>query len=207
MRSKYARCYPSCGLYVAGLFGIREPECAERPPAIPVNVLTFHNNNGRLGLNSQETTLTPANVNPTTFGKVGFLATDGQVYGQPLFVSNVTVNGSIHNVVYVVTEHDTVFAFDADTGAKLWRTAALPPGETPGNDPNCGLVKPEIGITSTPIDRPDDGGAWVDLSGHLVAGLEQGMASAAACSRPCDGLRVPRRSGGVHRHVPRNRGW
>src|SRR6185312_4721006 len=70
---------------------------------------------------------------------------------QPLFVSNVTVNGSIHNVLYVVTEHDTVYAFDADSGAKLWRTVVLPPGETPGNDPNCGLVKPEIGITSTPI--------------------------------------------------------
>src|SRR6185312_4538659 len=120
-------------------------------PPVPVIVLTFHNNNGRLGLNALETTLTPANVSPATFGKVGFLATDGQVYGQPLFVSNVTVNGSIHNVLYVVTEHDTVYAFDADSGAKLWRTVVLPPGETPGNDPNCGLVKPEIGITSTPI--------------------------------------------------------
>ena len=98
-------------------------------PTTPVNVLTFHNNNRRLGLNSQETTFTPANVNPTTFGKVGFLPTDGQVYAQPLFVSNVTVNGTIHNVVYVVTQHDRVYAFDADTGAKLWKTSALLPGE------------------------------------------------------------------------------
>ena len=126
---------------------------AQTPPVslTPLNVLTFHNNNQRLGLNSLETTLTPANVNPATFGKVNFLPTDGQVYAEPLYVSNVFINGTFHNVVYVVTEHDSVYAFDADNGTQLWRTPALVANEVPSTDPNCGLVKPEIGITSTPV--------------------------------------------------------
>ncbi len=129
---------------------------AQAPPVplTPLNVLTFHNNNQRTGLNAQETTLTPANVNSATFGKVNFLATDGQVYAEPLFVSSLPVNGTVHNVLYVVTENDSVYAFDADTGAQLWRTSALAANEVPSMDPNCGLVSPIIGITGTPvIDR------------------------------------------------------
>ncbi len=96
---------------------------AQAPPATltPLNVLTFHNNNQRTGLNAQETTLTPANVSSATFGKVNFLATDDQVYAEPLYVSSLPFNCTIHNVLYVVTENDTVYAFDADTGTQLWR--------------------------------------------------------------------------------------
>lgn len=120
-------------------------------PSTPIYVLTFHNNNQRTGLNSLESTLTPANVNPTLFGKVGFLQTDGQVYASPLFVSNVQINGTIHDVVYVATEHGSVYAFDADSGAQLWKSTTLLANEVPKGDPNCGLVAPEIGITGTPV--------------------------------------------------------
>ena len=111
--------------------------CADAPAllsayaASPVNVLTYHNDNGRTGLMPQETILTPANVNSATFGKVNFLTTDGKVDGEPLYASNVVINGVVHNVVYVVTEHDSIYAFDADTGAQLWKTTALLQGETP----------------------------------------------------------------------------
>jgi outer membrane protein assembly factor BamB len=126
---------------------------AQTPPisVTPVNVITYHNNNQRLGLNGLETTLTVDNVNPATFGKVNFLQTDGQVYAEPLYVSNVAINSSIHNVVYVVTEHDSVYAFDADNGDTLWKSTVLLPNEVPSTNATCGLVSPEIGITSTPI--------------------------------------------------------
>ncbi len=94
-------------------------------PASPINVLTYHNDNGRTGLMPLETILALANVNSATFGKVNFLAADGKVDGQPLYASNVVINSAVHNVLYVVTEHDSIYAFDADTGAQLWKTTAL----------------------------------------------------------------------------------
>jgi hypothetical protein len=126
---------------------------AQKPPvpATPLNVLTFHNNNQRTGLNALERTLTPANVNAANFGKVNFLATDGQLYGEPLYVSGVSINGTTHRVVYVATEHDSVYAFDADQGTQLWKKTTLLSGEVSSSYPNCGLVSPEIGITSTPV--------------------------------------------------------
>jgi outer membrane protein assembly factor BamB len=132
---------------------------AQTPPVsvTPLNILTFHNTNQRLGLNALETTLTPANVNPATFGKVNFLSTDGIVYGEPLYVSNVPINGVIHNVVYVATENDSVYAFDADNGTQLWRVTALLPNEVPAKYLNCGLINP-IGITGTPVIDLTTGG-------------------------------------------------
>lgn len=118
------------------------------------DVVTYHNDIARTGQNLKETILTPANVNATTFGKVGFFTVDGKVDGQPLFVGSLAIAGGTHNVLYVVTEHDSVFAFDADTGAQLWKVSALGTGETPSNDLGCPQITPEIGITSTPvIDR------------------------------------------------------
>lgn len=124
--------------------------------ATPINVLTHHNDNGRTGLMQVETTLTPANVNSATFGKVNFLNADGKVEGQPLYVSNVNISGMIHNVLYVVTEHDSIYAFDADSGVQLWKKSALLQGESPVQAAvfNCTQIDPEIGITDTPvIDR------------------------------------------------------
>ncbi|MEW9582996.1 pyrrolo-quinoline quinone [Paraburkholderia sp. DGU8] len=118
------------------------------------DVLTYHNDIARTGQNLNETVLTPANVNTTTFGKVGFFAVDGKVDAQPLFVESLAIAGGTHNVLYVVTEHDSVYALDADSGTPLWQVSMLGAGETPSDDLGCGQITREIGITSTPvIDR------------------------------------------------------
>ncbi len=120
-----------------------------------VDVVTYQYDNTRGGSNLQETSLTPANVNSTTFGKLGFYSVDGLVDGQPLYLSQVSIPGNgTHNVLYVVTEHASVYAFDADTGMVLWQVSLLGSGETTSDNRGCGQVTPEIGITSTPvIDR------------------------------------------------------
>src|SRR5208282_5623943 len=101
--------------------------------------------------NLSETTLNPSNVNSTTFGKLFLLTTDGKVDAEPLFVPSLTINGAVHNVVFVVSENDTAYAFDADTGALLWQVTALLSGETASDDRNCSQVEPTIGITATPV--------------------------------------------------------
>ncbi len=118
------------------------------------DVTTWHYDLARDGLNPQETILTPANVNSTQFGKIGSFSTDGKVDAQPLFLANVVIGNVLHNILYVATEHASVYAFDADTGAQLWHTSVLASGETTSDDHGCGQITPEIGITSTPvIDR------------------------------------------------------
>jgi hypothetical protein len=118
------------------------------------DVTTYHYDAARDGLNAQETILTTSNVNSTGFGKIGFDTVDGLVDAQPLYLANVAVGTTLHNMLYVATEHDSVYAFDADTGAQVWRKSILPGGETPSDNRNCNQVTPEIGITSTPvIDR------------------------------------------------------
>jgi len=120
------------------------------------DVLTYHNNVNRTGLNSSETMLTQANVNSTTFGKLFTVTTDGLVDAQPLYLSKVPIpNKGTHNLLIVATEHDSVYAFDADTGAVAWHITTLKPGETTSDDRRCNQVTPEIGITATPvISRP-----------------------------------------------------
>jgi hypothetical protein len=119
-----------------------------------VDVVTYHYDNARSGANLQETTLTPANVTSAKFGKVGFYSVDGLVDGQPLYLSQLSIAGGTHNVLYVVTENDSVYAFDADSGTVLWHVSLLGTGEAASDDRGCSQVTPEIGITSTPvIDR------------------------------------------------------
>ncbi|APA85715.1 PQQ-binding-like beta-propeller repeat protein [Paraburkholderia sprentiae WSM5005] len=118
------------------------------------DVLTYHDDVARTGQDLGETTLTPANVTASTFGKVGFFSVDGKVDAQPLFVGSLAIAGGTHNVLYVATENDSVFAFDADSGAKLWQASTLGTGETPSDDLGCTQIVNVIGITSTPvIDR------------------------------------------------------
>lgn len=121
------------------------------PPPSTVNVLTYHNDPARSGQNLNETILTPANLNSSNFGKIGFLAVDGLVDGEPLYASGLTVSGVTHNVVFVVTENDSAYAFDADTFAELWKVSVLGANETASDDRGCGQVTPQIGITSTPV--------------------------------------------------------
>ncbi|HUJ33451.1 MAG TPA: hypothetical protein VLY23_19375 [Candidatus Acidoferrum sp.] len=115
------------------------------------SVLTYHNDNGRTGQNLNETILTTSNVNTTGFGKIGFLTVQGKVDAEPLYAPGLMLAGATHNVVFVVTEHDLVYAFDADTLAQLWQTTVLGSGETTSDDHGCSQISPEIGITSTPV--------------------------------------------------------
>jgi hypothetical protein len=118
------------------------------------DVTTYHYNVARDGLNAKETILTQANVNSAQFGKIGFDAVDGKVDAQPLYLANVAIGGQFRNVLYVATEHDSVYALDADSGAQLWKTSILGAGETTSDNRGCSQITPEIGITSTPvIDR------------------------------------------------------
>ena len=122
-----------------------------------VSVLTYHNDLERTGQNLAEFTLTPATVKSATFGKVGFLTTQGKVDAQPLYVSKLGIAGGTHNTVFVVTEHATAYAFDADTFSQLWQVSLLGSGETPSGDHGCNQITPEIGITATPVIDPGAG--------------------------------------------------
>ena len=128
--------------------------------ASSIDVTTYAYDNLRTGQNTSEMTLTPANVTSSKFGKLGEFAVDGLVDGQPLLLSNLNIPGTgSKNVLYVATEHDSIYAFDADSisstgGTALWHVSALLSGETTSDNRGCGQVTPEIGITSTPvIDR------------------------------------------------------
>jgi hypothetical protein len=129
------------------------------PTASNTDVATYHYDNLRTGQNLHEKVLTPANVNPSKFGKLGSFAVDGLVDAQPLYLSEVAIPGNgIKNVLYVVTEHGTVYAFDADSvsgtsNSFLWKSSTVVAPETSAFNP-CPQILPEIGITSTPvIDR------------------------------------------------------
>jgi len=123
--------------------------------AAGTDVVTQHNDNARTGQNLTESVLTPANVNFATFGKKAVYPVDGKVDAQPLVLFGLDIPGQgIHNVLYVATEHGTVYALDADSGAQIWRVSTLKAGESPSDDRGCGQVTPEIGVTATPvIDR------------------------------------------------------
>ena len=143
-------------------------------------VLTQHNDIGRTGQNLSETVLTPANVNTTTFGKKFSQAVDGFIYAQPLYVPNVTIGGSVHNVIYVATEGDSVYAFDADsnTGTNaglLWHASVIDTahGAAAGAktvnieatlDSGCSDLIPQVGITSTPVIDPSSGTMYLEAT-------------------------------------------
>jgi hypothetical protein len=119
------------------------------------NVLTFHNDNARDGQYLVETVLTPANVKTNVFGKLWVLSVDGKVDAEPLYCGDVIIPGKgRHNILLVATEHDSVYAFDADSTNLLWHVSMLGTNETSSDDRSCTQVEPEIGVTATPvIDR------------------------------------------------------
>ena len=123
------------------------------PPAQGTDVTTYKNDLARTAQNLTESVLTTSNVSSATFGLRRNLSVTGHVDAQPLYLSQLSVGGAMHNVVFVATEHDMVYAFDSDTGATLW-SVSVANGESVGDDHNCGQVSPEAGITATPvIDR------------------------------------------------------
>ncbi len=153
---------------------------AASPPApaqTPVAMLTYHNDNNRTGANTNETVLTPANVTVNTFGKLFSYTVDGHVYAQPLIMTNLNIPGKgVHNVVFVATEHDSVYAYDADSnaganGGLLWQTNLGISAVTPNSDFGSRYgpyhdLNPEMGITGTPVVDPVSGTLYVDAFTH-----------------------------------------
>ncbi len=139
-----------------------------------VNVPFWHFDAQRSGLNAAEGSLTTANVTAQKFGKLFSYLVDGYVYGQPLLVSNATINGSVHNVVFVATQKDSVYAFDADTygsGTPLWKVSLLQTGETPVTD---GAIQPYLGVTSTPA---------IDLTSNTIYVVSVAMGTSGGVFR------------------------
>ena len=134
-----------------------------------VLVTTYRNDWARSGQNLKEPVLTRANVNAAQFGKLFSLPVDGQVYAQPLYLPLLTISGKIHNVVFVATEHDSVYAFDADSGSgsnlsPLWQVSLIASGETTASVAdvlNCNSISPEVGITGTPVIDPSTNTLYV----------------------------------------------
>ncbi len=120
--------------------------------------LQYHYDVAHTGWNNAETTLTTANVNPTTFGHLFSLPVDGFVWAEPLYVAQANVAGGVHDTAIVATENDSVYAFDADSGAQLWmRNYANPAGGAnpiPWQVTKASDIAPTIGITSTPAIDP-----------------------------------------------------
>ncbi len=153
----YPRKFRSIGLMVVSLFCLVVSHVIfSTVLEAQVNVTTYHNDNARTGQNTQETILTPANVNSSQFGKLFSVALDGYVYAQPLYMANVqNIAGGTHNVLYIATQHDSLYAIDADNGAVLWQQSFINPAQgittVPSGDVACHDLVPEIGITSTPV--------------------------------------------------------
>jgi uncharacterized protein (TIGR03437 family) len=133
-----------------------------------VSVLTYHNDLARTGQNLNETILTPSSVSSGQFGQLFSYAVDGQVYAQPLYMPEVNIPGKgVYNVVFVVTEHDSVYAFDADHNAAtpLWHVSFINPSggvtAVPAESLVCNVITPEVGITGTPVIDPANGTLYV----------------------------------------------
>jgi hypothetical protein len=158
---------------VRGLLALALLALASFPAIAQVNVLTYHNDIARTGQNTNETILTPANVNQTTFGKLFSYTIDGYAYAQPLYYANLAMGagtaqaGTTHNVFFIATENDSVYAFDADNNgganaSPLWKVSLIDAahgagsGEAPMPATTVGTtdIVPQIGITGTPVIDP-----------------------------------------------------
>ena len=125
-------------------------------------VLTFHNDQLRSGANTTEFVLNTGNVNKSQFGLKHTYSVDGQIYAQPLYVPNLTINGGQHNVVFVATQNDTVYAFDADglSTSALWSTSLGTPHKVSGSSTGTPMY-PSVGVTSTPVIDPSTNTMYV----------------------------------------------
>jgi hypothetical protein len=138
-----------------------------------VNVTIYHNDISRTGENTQETILAPSNVNSSQFGNFFTVGVDGEVFAQSLYLVNVYIGGGTHNVLYVATEHDSVYAIDADTGTVYVQVSPIPTGGSTVNsitDLNCTDILPEVGITGTPVIDLSSGTLYV-VAKSKVSGI------------------------------------
>src|SRR5215471_13056292 len=134
--------------------------------AAEAQVTTSQYDNARTGTYLNETQLTPQNVNPQQFGKIFTMKVDGDVYAQPLFLGGVEIPGKRrHDVVFIATEHDSVYAFDAygNPSGPLWQVSFLKDGASPvpAYAVQCPFIVPEIGVTSTPVIDAKTGTLYV----------------------------------------------
>jgi hypothetical protein len=136
-------------------------------------VFTYHNDIGRTGQNTSETILAPGNVNSRQFGKLFSHSVDGDVYAQPLYVPKLAIPGKgIHNVIFIASQADSLYAFDADSNIDpLWQVSLIDAahGAAPGaaavkvtDELECFAVLPQVGITSTPVIDPNAGTIYVE---------------------------------------------
>lgn len=199
---KLARCKRPGGCWLITIFAF--------PLAAAAQMTTAQYDNARTGAYLNETALTPANVNPRQFGKLFTLKVDGDVYAQPLFLAGVEIPGKgRHDVLFVVTEHDSVYAFDAygKPSAPLWQVSFLRNGATtiPERDTECFFIQPEVGITSTPVIDSRSGTLYV-----LARTKQQHALSANEYHQQLDALAVTtgvEKFGGpveIHATVPGN---
>lgn len=137
-------------------------------------VTTYHNDLSRDGVNAQEYALTTANVTTATFGKLFSCTTDGAIYGQPLWVPNVSIGGGTHNVIVAASMRDSVFVFDADASpcVTYWNKQLIPSGETYGSFSDVGTsdIYPDIGIVGTPVLDPSSGTIFLVTKTKTTAG-------------------------------------
>lgn len=121
-----------------------------------VNYTAWRNGPGNAGVQSDELTLAPSNVNSTSFGLKWQATVDGWVNAQPLYMNGLMINGTAHNVVFIATENDSVYAFDADSGAQLWQASLIPQGATAVASASVGYTsgQPQFGVLGTPVIDP-----------------------------------------------------
>lgn len=169
----------SAGTHMISAKSVAQPAAVGSAKAWVTNypgMFTHHADKFRSGVNLQELALSPSTVNVNTFGKIFSRTVDGQIYAQPLIVNNLTISGSKHNVVYVATEHGSVYAFDADgkIATPFWHRSFIDPsaGITTISRTSASLIEPEVSITGTPAIDDSTGTLYVAVStqesGHHV---------------------------------------
>jgi hypothetical protein len=174
-----------CVAILSTLFSSASTATVVRSNGPTVNVLTQHNDNSRTGLNPNETILKPSNVMSTTFGKLFSRNVDGQVYAQPLYASNLLMSdGKVHNVVFVATMHNSIYAFDADdplASTPIWvlhlgNAVNAQNGVVGSACVNYKDISPEIGILSTPVIDLTSGTLYLIAMSHTGADQNTGYA-------------------------------
>ncbi len=155
------------GAFAIALLAVLSSTVCSPKAFAQVSVLTNKNDNTREGLNASEILLSTANVNSNQFGKLFTFNVDGYVSAQPLYMYGLTINGGTHNVVFVATEHNSVYAIDADTGSLLWSTSlgASVPSSVEGCSGVTGLA--EMGILGTPVIDPTTNTMYISAKTYV----------------------------------------